>query len=331
MKLSNLHIVRSPLQLINVLEAIETLDLKNNILLILDRKHETNSNQIQEVLKVIDFSWDKIYHIKKTKKSSFLEYISLIKKIKKLNFENIFIGDVDSISNVIISNLKHQNVFLVDDGTSTLKRHEEFVEERRLSFKDKIRLLRFNLFGLRSFKQYKINFFSFFDLQQKKDEIIIKNEFKHLKKRFQLQNNYSDNVYILGQPLYNKEISEIDYIEGLKKIIAHYNGKSIIYLKHRYENITQNIQNLFDDNNVVIVINEYPIELDFLIKKQYPSYITGFFSTAIYTLSRMFPESESKAFYIDKDLFFDAQRSEVVENYYDFFVQSGIDVIKDSK
>lgn len=134
MKRYNLHIARSPLQLINILEAIETMSLKNNILLILDRKNQSNKDQLQEVLAKIDYEWENIYHVEKKGNSNLLDYIKLIKKIKKLNYKYIFTGDIDSISNVIISNLKHEKVFLVDDGTSTLKRHEELLKDKKYLF-----------------------------------------------------------------------------------------------------------------------------------------------------------------------------------------------------
>lgn len=328
MKTYNLHIARSPLQLINILEAIETLSLENNILVILDRKNQSNKDQLQEVLEKIDYNWEEIYHVEKKGNSNLLDYIKLIKKIKKLNYKYIFTGDIDSISNVIISNIKHEKVFLVDDGTSTLIRHEELLKDKKISFSSRLKQLRFNLFGLKAHKTYDINFFSFFDLKQKKNETIILNEFKNLKKRFKLSDNHQDTVYLLGQPIYNKEVSEDDFLTHLEKILKFYSDKKVVYLKHRYETPTEKIKKMLDKYNVDIVKNEYPIELEFLIKGEYPKNITGFFSTAIYTLSRMFSEADSKAFYIDKNLFFKSERGNVVDNYYDFFNQSGIEIIK---
>jgi len=328
MKTYNLHIARSPLQLINILEAIETLSLENNILLILDRKNKSNKEQLQEVLAKVDYEWEKIYHVEKTGNSNLMDYIKIIKEIKRLNYKYIFTGDIDSITNVIVANLEYEKVFLVDDGTSTLKRHESLLEDVKMTLSSKLKLMRFNLFGLKSYKPYSVNFFSFFDLKQKKDEIIILNEFKNLKKKFKLTKNYDDTVYLLGQPIYNKEIREEEFLVHLSKILEFYNGKNIVYLKHRYETPTKNIKELLNKNSVDIIQNEYPIELEFLIRGEYPTNITGFFSTAIYTLSKMFSEADSKAFYIDKNLFFKSERADVVENYYEFFTKSGIEVIK---
>lgn len=327
MKKYNLHIARSPLQLINILEAIETMSLKNNILVIIDRKNQSNSSQIQAVLNAVDYEWEKIFTIKKSSKSNLFEYVKLIKEIKKLNYENILMGDIDTISNVVIANLKHDKVFLVDDGTSTLKRHEALLKNPKFSLQGKLKLLRFKLFGLKAFSKYQINFFTFFDLEQKSNELIIKNEFKNLKKKFHLSNNASNKVYILGQPLYNKEISEEDFILHLEKILDFYSDKEIVYLKHRYEKPTDKILEVLNDR-ATIYENKYPIELDFLLKKEYPKHITGFFSTALYTLNMMYNEADIKAFYMDKSLFFDEQRAEVVENYYEFFKTNGIEIIR---
>jgi len=42
----------------------------------------------------------------------------------------------------------------------------------------------------------------------------------------------------------------------------------------------------------------------------------------------MYNEADIKAFYMDKSLFFDEQRAEVVENYYEFFKTNGIEIVK---
>lgn len=323
----NLHIVRSPLQLINVVEAIKTMALKNNILIMIGRPSETNNRQIEDVLKVINYQWRKIYYVEKTSKSNFIAYVRLIKEIKKLSFENIFIGEIDTINTVIIANVNYKNVFLVDDGASTIKRHNELLKEKKVSFREKMKFLRFKLFGLKGYKPYKINFFSFFDLEQKSDEIIVKNDFKNLKNNFQFEKNYSNNVYILGQPLYNKQITEETYINGLCKIFDYYKDKDFIYLKHRYEKPTATILD-FLEIRAKVVQNQYPIEFDFLLKQEYPKYITGFFSTALYTLDRMFSDAEIKAFYIEKELFFNQENGEVVNECYDFFEKNNICIVK---
>ncbi len=327
MKKYNLHIARSPLQLINIFEAIETMELSNNILIVIERASVENNNQIKEVLKQIDYEWDKVFNIEKTSNSNFLDYIKMIKQINKFEYNYIFTGDIDSISNIIVANVKYEKVFLVDDGTSTLKRHEALLEKKVLKFKDKIKLLRFKLFGLKSHADYKINFFTFFDIKQKADETIVKNEFKSLKKRFNLSTNKSEKVYILGQPIYNKEISEEAFIQHLEKLLNYYDGKEIIYILHRYEKLTPDIETLLE-GKATLYRSEYPIELDFLIKQEYPQHLTGFFSTALYTLKQMFIESDVKLFYIDKNEFFNPDRAEVVENYYDFFQENGFDIIK---
>lgn len=154
------------------------------------------------------------------------------------------------------------------------------------------------------------------------------NEFKNLKKRFKLSDNHKDTVYLLGQPIYIKEISEDDFLTHLEKLLEFYKENKVVYLKHRYETPTEKIKVMLNRYNVSIEQNEYPIELEFLIRGEYPKHITGFFSTAIYTLSRMFSEADSKAFYIEKELFFKPERGDVVDNYYDFFAKSGIEIIK---
>lgn len=321
----NLHIVRSPLQLINILEAIDTFCLQNNILVIIDRKSSANNQQIQEVLNSIKFDWHRVIHIKKASKSNLFDYVTLIKELQTKNFEHIFTGDIDSISEILFANLVYKKIFLVDDGTSTLMRHETLLTHRAPTLKERFKRLRFKFFGLKTASTYRLNFFTFFDITPKADEVIVKNSFSHLKKRFHLSQNYNHNIYILGQPLYNKEISEASYIEALKRIFQNYSDKKCIYVKHRYENLTEPIKELLKPH-ATIYENPYPIELDFLIKQEYPRSITGFFSTALYTLKQMFPEAQILAFEIESHHFFKQERAEVVANYYTFFKESGLEI-----
>lgn len=327
MLLYNLHIVKSPLQLINVVEAIDTFHLSNNILVIIDTQKSANNAQMQDVLHAIELHWHKVYHIQKSSGSTLFSYVKLIKELKHFSYDHIFFGGVNSTVNVMFANLTYKNIFLVDDGTATLKRYDILLHDKPRKFSDELRMLRYRFFGLKVYKPYRTNYFTFFNITSQRGEKIVKNEFIHLKKRFNLAFSQHEKVYILGQPIYNTEISEENFLSYLQKIFEYYSGKEIVYQLHRSEVLTPKIEE-FLHTRASIQKNRYPVELDFLIKKEYPKHITGFFSTALYTLDMMFPQTEVNAFYISKETFLDKERADIVQNYYDFFINNGIKVIQ---
>lgn len=293
----NLFFVRSPLQIINAYEASQYFHTKNNILILAYNSTNSNTMQLKALANAFN-AWEEIIEIN-NKKTKFFQYIKLIILLKKYYYDKIFIGNFSSLSKAILSNLKYNESYIIDDGTAT------FIEQKRIhnyfkTHKLNLREMRFFLLGLKAKIKTRINFFTFFNLLPLDNECITKHTFEHTKKLYQLSDTINDNnLYFLGQHLVQESfLSQKNYISYLQQIISKYSSLKIIYIPHRSEPISKEIRAL-ESKQFEILQNEMPIELFFLSKKIYPSRIAGFFSTALYTLSTIFPKSTVESFSIN--------------------------------
>lgn len=311
-------------------EAIKEFNLKNNIFVIIETKSEANNIQMREVLKLYNTNDIQIDIIKSSSNSKLLHYLKLIKSLQKYTYDYMFIGSYGSVQNIICQNLKNNNIFLVDDGTMTLQIQKEIYLKKQ-SLKDNIKALRYLFFGLKTSKLNKINFFTFLDLQPIQNESIIKNNFNYLKEIFKCSNNSSlssNIIYIIGQPLYNhsNELTETSYIKYLKEIFLNYPNQVLYYIPHRSEKMSLNLHT-YITTYAKIHTNQYPIEIELLLNNiPKPTIVTGFFSTALYTIKKMYQDIYVSSYQIeDKDIL-DSKRLAEIKNFYNFFALNKIEI-----
>lgn len=292
----NLFIVRSPLQVINAYEASQYFETKNNTLILVHNSTLSNKDQTRKIIDMLNV-WDEIIEIE-NRKSKFFQYVKLVKKLKKSIYEKVFIGGFSTLHKIILANLKYQESYMIDDGTATLLAQKtilEYFKNTPLNYRE----LRFLLFFLKAKIRKNIHFFTFFNLDHLNDEVIIKHQFTFLKKKY-LQNDLinDDNVYVLGQNLVSEGmIGKTTYLFYINQIIQRYPSKNIVYIPHRSEGLIEEIKK-FESPHFQILKNDMPIEIFFLSKGIYPSIIVSFFSTALYTLSAIFPKSKVESFLI---------------------------------
>lgn len=316
----NLFIIRSPLQMMNAYEAINKFSLSNNILLVIDTKGKSNTGQMSDLIDS-NYKWDEIIRLENEGKSNFSRYIKLIKKLKNFTYDYVFSGDFGSIHQIIISNMDSKNVYLLDDGTTSILRRYEFQKKKKINFK----LLRFSLFGLKTTLKKEVNFFTMFNLEKLGKEKVILNKFDGLKKQFNIKLfKESDNIYFLGQPLVEAGyLSKEVYLEYFNTLLSRFPHKKIVYIAHRAETML----NYLEENvNLEIVHSEKPIEFYFLQKKEYPKEVLGFTSAALFTLSILFEKTVVNSVIIKEKDFTD--KFYVMDLIYKYMESSNINMIK---
>ena len=241
--------------------------------------------------------WDEIIEIE-NRKSKYFQYVKLVYQLKKSIYENIFIGGFSTLHKIILANLKYDEAYMIDDGTATLiaqKTILEYFKNMPLNYRE----LRFLLSALKARIRKKVHFFTFFNLVNLHDEVIVTHRFEFLKKKY-LKNDLvnNDKVYILGQNLVSEGMIEKEtYLFYINQIIQRYQSNNIIYIPHRSEGLIEEIKR-FESPHFHMLQNDMPIEMFFLSKGIYPSTIVSFFSTALYTLSTIFPKSRVESFLI---------------------------------
>ncbi len=329
---SSLYIVRSPLQLLNAIEAKHHLKTQRNVLVMLYNKNSnaTDRNNIQMTQLLEIDPWDEIIEYNKGAVRSdggLMAQVRMIKKLRKERFEYLFSGDYAIMHQIMIANIPSKELFLLDDGTLTLTIYKNGLDPdyKEESLTRSFKLFRYRLFNLKTRHNKTVNFFTCFHIGPAEGKTIIFNRYDFLKTRFLPYTVRDDqHVYFLGSSLLNtNKVSEETYIRNLRACIDYFD-KPMVYIPHRAEIIPDAVKALRSDR-FRLDVSTGPIELRFLLERRYPMYIASFFSTALYTLNHIFPESAILSIrFRDEEIL---QQRDIIQNKYDFFDTTTVKVI----
>ncbi len=323
--LKNLFIVKTPLQVINSIEAIEYFNLKDNIVIVIRNKNDKNSNQIDKVVDL--YKWKEIITINtENDKTSYFKYLSIIKELKKHKYNYIFFARFGSIQRLIISNTIKNNLYYFDDGMETITMYNKFLTTNKINKLDSRQFarLRFALVGLKINIYDTINLFTYFDLKPFGNSKVALNKLEYFRSKYIEHSKIDENIYILGQPLFERGLlDENKYIEYIQNIINKYD-KPITYIPHKGEALNSKI-NLLVNNNFKIKNLELPIELYFLENNIQPAHIISFFTTAFFTLKLFYPKALFQAIYIPEKFLLKKQSE--IQAHYDFISNLSIEYI----
>lgn len=290
--MKNLFIIRSPLQILNAYEAIAHFNLKNNVFLIVQNHLEKNNVQMREMLSMCEY--EELIEMPPSK-SNYFRYVVLTRKLKKYDYNFIFFGNLGSFQKLLLANLEYEKSYLLEDGTSTLVFHKELSEAKQpVSWRD----MRFLLAGLNIKRKKPVAYFTIFDLERKGEEEIVQHHFGALQDAMCQDFLLTDEVYILGQNLVSAGlVSDEAYRYYIEQIKNDFKDEKIIYIPHRAEIIDEKFR-AFEDENFVIFDNKMPIEFYFMQQKIKPKKIVSFFSTALFTLAKIFDTSHIRTYHI---------------------------------
>lgn len=321
--LDNLFIIRSPLQLINSLEAIEYFKLENNILVLIYNNTANNNTQMDNLISM--YNWKEVIRVnEKQKRSKYLEYIKFVKKLKTKNYNFFFFSNLGSIHKLLLANIKRERTVYLDDGVETITRYNNVFLPNKLN-KIKFRQIRFLLAGLKIKIEDNIDLFTYFDFEPFRNSKIIKNNLENFQKRYLNDATMDDNIYLLGQPLVTTNLlQKSDYFTYLDLVINS-TQKRIIYIPHRTEVISKELSSYISNTFEIRDIN-MPIELYFLENKIYPLAIVSFMTTAFFTLKKLYNKTNFSYIYIPHDKIL--ERHSDVENAYKFIEQLEISKLK---
>jgi len=332
----NLFIVASPLQLLNALESQETFKTTNNILLLIYNSN-LNATDLSQKKSLINIKkWNEIIYYDLgliAKKKRFFEQVKLIKKLKFFHYNYLFSGDFGTIQQAIMANISVNEIYLLDDGTASIFTYEKLRNKnyfQSIPFSGKLKLFRYTLAGLKYKIHKDINFFTIYDIQALPHMKVVKHGFSYLKSTKLQECKNDNNIYLLGQNIAEVHwITKEKYLKYLEKIIAKFKGR-IIYKPHRSEEITKEYDCLLCDNFIIDKeISQGPIETSLIDNGIYPKMIISFFSSALFSLDKIFSDSEIYAIKIDKnDLVANQDNIAIVDECYNFFRNTGVNILK---
>ncbi len=118
------------------------------------------------------------------------------------------------------------------------------------------------------------NFFTFFEYEDLRVNIK-KNDFSHvLINRNKI--NEKDGIYIIGTN---------------SRSLNHFLDEKIYYCPHRMDLNNKELNSLMKENGISIMSTSFPVELNFLINDITPFMVVGFYSMAMNTLYRLYPQA----------------------------------------
>ncbi len=326
----HLYIVESPLQLLNAIEAKKAFPSQKHILVVKYSKEKKNNDQIDSLLK--NSSWDRIYTIPFlfSTKMQIIFFCLLTKRLvlKRYSFQKIFIGEFRSDEMwMMLNTLPHDEAFLLDDGNMTIEVQKRYLKDLKAfnsQRKKKKKDILFQYFQLKNADRRMIHLYTMFELEPYTHQKIITNRFPVLASRMESVKNISDSshVFFIGANLVELGIVTEEYFFDCMEYIYDYyrkKQKKFIYLPHRREENAKLIKmrKLF---GLEIQNPDYILELYFYYNQLYPEHIASFYSTALYSLKKIYNSSSVHAFKLNPNRVQERYRSEI-ETTYDFYSQ----------
>ena len=316
-------LVKSPLQLLNAIEAKHHFSLEASDCVVIIMGDRKSYPQMLELVKSSG-EWSKVLILSsvniilgnyldgylgkeipeikedlmgKIKKNSIFtvwrlnKVASLLKEVKYL-----FLGDYRNIYMRHFANkLIFEEVVLLDDGTATFQIADErkrgIKNQALLSLKKRLKIrIRATLQGLELSELDKVVFFSCYKVSLGKKDTIVENDFNYLRHKSRAVKNV-DEVYFIGGPIVEAEImTEKEYFEHMRKVIEYFKNYKVVYVAHRREN-SEKLDRLQNNLGVPVILFDYPIEYQLSMVGPKPSILASFYSSALENCRLIFRES----------------------------------------
>lgn len=292
----NVFLVTSPFQYICANEAREIYGTKNNLLVLIEQDNPTGQKQMAGLLN--EQHWDNIISYPRNKRTFITpKIIKAINKLSNGSLDTLFYSEYYAWrSKLIIRNLSFKKHVFFDDGTMTFFDYYDHIEPKNTFYRPRLlqdfqlRLQGIKPIGkLAFFENTEIfSIFNFPNCVTKYKE----NTLETLKLNLEPQSTQvtSCDVFI-GQGSIDEKgrISVDEYIELIKSSLKGSNYP-MLYIPHRTEasHVAERIKQI---KQITYHQPSYPIEIELSKNKITPNKIVGLSSTALYTLSKIYPNS----------------------------------------
>lgn len=289
--------IESPLQLLNSLEALDFFSIRKAKVLLRLNSNKNNNLQIKKILYLFkdhDVTIIKISSEQKTI-NDYLKSLKICLSFICFSFlgYKCIIGNYESkIFNLFKKYIKKKNIILLDDGTKTIAIQSKFTEK------------------------YFYSLFTCFELKEKKNQTIFKNDYKLIKN---LKTNIkTESIALscfLGSPLSEKNImGEQEYIKILERYLEKFKlNHKLIYLPHRFENEIK--LKRISDLGYTIMRTKYPVELLPIVKNLNIKHVTSFYSTALILMPKIYDVRATSLRFNFKNAF----NADAISDIYKYF------------
>ncbi len=310
----NIFLVKSPLQLLNAIEAVHSFSLSHCILVINYEANEQNNKQIESLLNL--HSWFAIIRVRKDKRPQFLIHYLIIRRIMSFSVEvqGIYIGDyrMDNFVKYLDAIPAKESV-LLDDGAATIRMYNNYISQNRRPKKGEVeKWIKFaasTLLGIRGGKPYDLSLFTVFDFPNSKNCKVHKNNYRFLSSAFADARVSQTKGIIIGAKTAELGMqSEENYIKLLRHTIDQHKEASWEYIPHRGEDAVK-LSLIQDKLKLKVNMIDVPIEVYILSMTDRPYFVCGFVSSALLNIKCILPQLKTEA-YVDRELY--AQFEDVI-------------------
>ena len=281
----NVIYVESPFQVLQAYELVEKLKKDKFVIILRLNNLKNNNEQMLELIKVL-----KLKNTDTFKNNPF----SLMMMMLKLFFlsirsKRIFIGDENSKVYKIIKFFLFSKVIYMDDGVATINSKSNNVP-------------RFSIFNT--------------------NNIYLKNDFSELSKFLnkKLLDSEKKIALIVGTKAIEEHIlSEEDYFRFVNFSTDQTKNLEVYYWPHRGES-SKTIEQINNHSKIKVISTNLPIELVSLVMNASPEIIISMFSTALFSLKKIYPKASLIAIQMDNNCYL--KRKESIMNMYKYFTKN---------
>ncbi|MEI7849331.1 MAG: hypothetical protein WCK35_26265 [Chloroflexota bacterium] len=333
----NLFIVQSPFQLISAIEARDYFKSEYAILILQysGKQHKNSALQMQQLINQFN-NFDEVIEIQPV--SGVLEsnlrllFILKMLQLKSIEFGKIFIGEYRSWYHTFFWNvLVSEEDFVLDDGSVIIELQKNYIPTRKYydistGIKRKLKLFFFKLISMlfidsKDHFHRDIHLFTCFDLAPyHPNQRVIKNNFSVIKKLSKTKSVDESKIYFFGACLSELNIlSRNQEFAALEKVNNYYKSKNkeLIYISHRRET-GEKLDLLWQMFDLSVLSFSNPAEIQFLLMDSLPFGIASFYSTALFTVSKMFNFNSVESFLLPVDLIPQAYRKNIISVYAEY-------------
>lgn len=293
----DVFVITSPLQYICALEAKHHYKSAQNILVYIEQKTDIGKRQMDAIFDATE--WGHVLRAGRDNRSFVApKLIKQIKKISQGNLQRFFYSEYTAWrSKLFIRNLDFKQHIFFDDGTMTFFDYYDHIEPKtefhrpRLLNDFLVRLQGCKPIGrLAFFENTEIfSIFGFPDcsISYQENALIL------LKNRIHQNNGNSKSLNLfIGQACIGEKghLSSEQYLDLIKQTAGSLT-EPLLYIPHRTETkpISEEIKKI---KNIRFHQSSFPIEIELFMKKINPIQIFGLSSTALYTLSKLYPSAK---------------------------------------
>jgi len=238
----SLFLCRSPLQLLNCIEACEHFGLRNShTILVCAWRAERDKHLMQRILDLYPH-WSELYFFPLYPTKGQLPVMLKVFRGRR-HFAHLFYGDSTHLINVFLNKVGHfDTLYMVDDGTATLH-HARQIAERTLHLQRKNFTYRNPLaswvlarLGLSPTFNYRAKLFTIYDIPQPALRgRVVRNPLSFCKSRIG-EKPRSEEIWFIGSNIRREVLIRMDdYDDFLEQVHRHIDLSRVVYIPHRKE------------------------------------------------------------------------------------------------